>query len=294
MSRNTLVVVVGPTAVGKTKVAIDLARTFGCEIISADSRQFYKEMNIGTAKPTAKELSMAKHHFVNNLSIHDSYSAGKFETEALNKLNELFQNSDKAIVVGGSGLFINALCFGLDDIPDVTPELRTKLNQEFLDNGIEYIQNKVKSIDPDFYAKVDTNNKHRLLRCLEVFETNGQLLSQIQGQEKKPRPFDVKFIGLDMDRAELYDRINRRVDIMMENGLHQEIQALESHKHLSPLNTVGYQEFYNNESREEAVLLIKRNSRRYAKRQLTWFRKTPGISWFHPSDSVKIQGYLSK
>lgn len=294
-TKKTLLVVVGPTAVGKTKVAVELAKTFSCEIISTDSRQFYKEMDIGTAKPTTEEMQGIPHHFINNLSIHDSYSAGQFELEALTKLEELFSKSDFAIAVGGSGLFVNALCFGLDDLPPVSPELRARLNQEWEEKGIEYIQRKVQDIDPAYFSGVDINNKHRMLRALEVWETSGKKISDLQKNNTAKRPFHLVFIGLNTERSNLYERINRRVDLMVKNGLLEEVEKLRPHQNLGPMKTVGYQEFYENESSsQKAIELIKRNSRRYAKRQITWFKKTPQIEWFEAGNSDKIIAWVNE
>lgn len=299
--QKTLIVVVGPTAVGKTQLAVELAQLFSCEIISTDSRQFYKEMSIGTAKPTAIEMKGIPHHFINNLSIKDDYSAGQYEIEALKKLDELFLTNDYTIAVGGSGLFVNALCFGLDDIPSVSSSVREKWNTEWETRGAGYIQEKVKEIDPDYFNKVDINNKHRLLRALEVWEESGKKLSEIQQNKVIERPFNIVFIGLNEERSILYNRINKRVDLMLKNGLLSEVKSLKQFKNLNPLRTVGYQEFYDlsnydkenhtgtsekiefqfeNESVKSALELIKRNSRRYAKRQITWFKKMPGITWF--------------
>jgi len=294
-----LIVVVGPTAVGKTTVAIELAKHFQCEILSADSRQFYKEMSIGTAKPTAEEMDDVPHHFVNNLSIEDDYSAGIFEREALDKLDELYKANDYAILVGGSGLFINALCEGLDDIPKASEKTREQLNNELATKGLAYIQNRVQEVDPEFYATVDINNTRRLTRALEVFETSGNTLSSYQNTPKPVRNFDCIWIGLDMPREVLYDRINHRVDSMMEAGLLDEVAKLEKHKDLNPLKTVGYQEFYTTHEVEKtseesinqlgvAINLVKRNSRRYAKRQLTWFRRNKNITWFKPQETEDI------
>lgn len=294
-----LIVVVGPTAVGKTTVAVKLAKHFSCQVLSADSRQFYKEMSIGTAKPDTIEMEGVPHHFIGNLSIHDEYSAGTFETEALEKLEELYNTDNYAILVGGSGLFVDALCFGLDDIPKATEQTRQKLNDELNTLGIEHIQKRVQVIDPNFYKVVDINNSRRLIRALEVYETTGKTLTSYQNTPKAPRGFDCVFIGLDLPRAELYERINLRVDMMLNAGLLDEVASLEIHKALNPLKTVGYQEFYETkEANQElfpgltpteiAISLVKRNSRRYAKRQLTWFRRNKKVKWFHPQEMDKI------
>lgn len=289
-----LIFVVGPTAVGKTGISIQLAKHFNTEIISTDSRQFYKEMSIGTAKPNKIEMDGIPHHFIDNLSIAENYSAGQYEIDALQKLDELFTSNDTVIAVGGSGLFVNSIYYGLDDIPSVPDQVRKKLNDELDEKGIEFMQEKVKLIDPLFYNKVDIQNKHRLLRCLEVWETSGQKLSDIQTNEKKERGFDMHFIGLNMDREKLHERINLRVDLMVEQGLLAEVESLKEHKSLSPMQTVGYQEFYNNDDPDVAIELVKRNSRRYAKRQITWFKKSPGITWFEPSQLQDIIHYVER
>ena len=291
-NKPTLIVIVGPTAVGKTAVAIELAKKLQCEVLSADSRQFYQEMSIGTAKPEAEEMDGIPHHFINNLSITEEYSAGKFEAEALEKLSELYQKNKVAILVGGSGLFVNALCFGLDDIPSASVELRNQLNKEYEENGLEALQKKVAEIDPVLYQTVDIFNKQRLLRALEVYTVSGIPLSEFQQKKLPERPFNVVWIGLEMERKALYERINQRVDIMMEKGLLEEVKKMEPYQHLNPLKTVGYQEFYdaftNNTSLIEAVEKVKQNSRRYAKRQLTWFKKNQEIFWFNPKDLSNI------
>ena len=298
MNKPTLIVIVGPTAVGKTNVAIDLAKKLNCEILSADSRQFYREMSIGTAKPNIEEMDDVPHHFINNLSISEDYSAGKFETEALAKLEELYQKNKVAILVGGSGLFVNALCFGLDDIPSASAELRGELNSEYEEKGIEALQKKVAEIDPVFYQSVDIYNKQRLLRALEVYTVSGIPLSEFQKNNKINRPFTIAWIGLEMDRATLYERINNRVDLMLKIGLLEEVKSLSEYQNLNPLKTVGYQELYdafnNNTPLSEAIEKIKQNSRRYAKRQLTWFKKNKEINWFNPNDLKNIYLELNR
>lgn len=292
MKQATLIVIVGPTAVGKTAVAIAIAKKLACEVISADSRQFYKEMSIGTAKPTLEEMDGVPHHFVGHLSIHDEYSAGKFEQEALQKLKELFQNNNNVVLVGGSGLFVNALCYGLDEIPSVTPEIREKVLTAYQEKGLGFLQQKVQEVDPVSFAKMDIQNPQRLMRVLEVYENCGTPLSSFQNKRAVERNFKCVWIGLDMDRSILYERINNRVDKMMQEGLLEEVQSLLAFKSLNPLKTVGYQEFFeafeNNESIDSAVEKVKQNSRRYAKRQLTWFRRNEEISWFSPKQIPEI------
>lgn len=292
-----LVNVVGPTAVGKTNIAVQLAKALNTDVISFDSRQFYKEMSVGTAKPTKEEMNGVTHHFIDSHSIDTKLSAGQFEIEALSLLNQLFQDKDVIVTVGGSGLFIDALAFGLDDLPSIEPEIREKWNQICESKGIEFIQEKVKEIDPVFYEKADKNNPHRLQRVLEIYDSTGEVLSDLQKNNKKERPFTSIWIGLNMERSVLYDRINQRVDIMMKEGLLDEVLSLKDKWDLPNLKTVGYQEFIESNCSEEqidkAVELVKRNSRRYAKRQLTWFRKNEKITWFSPDDFPKIQSYIN-
>ena len=282
-AKKYLVVIGGPTASGKTKAAIKIANYFGIEIISADSRQFYREMNIGTAKPDQAELKAAPHHFINNLSIHDTYTAGDYEREVISFLDQLYESYDMAILVGGSGFFIQAVIEGLDDFPPVPKEIRAKIEKEFKEQGLEVIREKVKAIEPEYFDIMDNKNPHRLIRALSVYEASGQPFSSFLHQQPKIRNFEPIFIYLDTQRSFLYDRINKRVDNMMEKGLLNEVEALYPYRHLSTLQTVGYNELFNyldgNCSLATAVELIKRNSRRYAKRQITWFRKK---SYWHP------------
>lgn len=284
MSNKYLIVIAGPTAVGKTETTIWLANHFKTEIVSADSRQFYQELEIGTAKPTQIELSRAKHHFINSHSIHDHFTVGDYERDGLIKLEELFQNHQIVFLTGGSGLYIQAICDGLDDIPKATSELREQLNNLSLDE----LQQKVKSCDPSYFEIVDTNNPHRLVRALEVFETTGNTYSSYRNQSKVKRPFEIIKIMLNRDRDELYERIDLRVDQMIDTGLFEEAKTLLPYKTHGALQTVGYKEIFgfleNDYDRNEAIRLLKRNSRRYAKRQLTWFRKDPEYTWLHPSD----------
>lgn len=282
--RKTLIVVAGPTAGGKTSLAIHLAKDLKAEIISCDSRQFYREIKIGTAAPTPEEMSQAKHHFIGNLSIHDEYNVSQYEHEALAKLEELFKTSDYAVMVGGSGLYINAVCDGIDNIPDTPAELREQLQKDFEEKGIEYLREEVKKLDPVFYETVDTSNPKRLLRALEVCKVSGQPYSSFRNNTSKTRDFDIIKIGLLWDRDELVDRIHQRVDIMMEEGLLEEVKEMHPYQHLNSLNTVGYKELFayldDECTFEFAIEKIKTNTRRYAKRQMTWFRKDEKINWF--------------
>lgn len=292
-----LVVVGGPTASGKTKVAIDLARHFQTDIISTDSRQFYREMNIGTAKPTAQELALAPHHFIDSLSIHETYDVGQFESDALQLLKELFEQHEVVIVAGGSGLFIKALCEGMDDFPEVPKELSEQLSAEYKKHGLAWLQREVKSCDPVYFQKVDQNNPRRLLRALEVCKATGKPFSDFLRQKPEPRPFKVIYILLKWERSQLVERIEKRVDQMMETGLLKEAEFLYPHRHLISLQTVGYQELFDyldgTCSLADAIEKIKTNTRRYAKRQMTWFRKYGDWKAFKPEDFEAIIPYVS-
>ena len=292
--------VVGPTAVGKTKLAVQLAKYFGCEILSADARQFYKEMSVGTAKPTLNEMDGIPHHFIDHLSIHDAYSAGMYEKEAMTQLTSLFKKQNYAVLVGGSGLFIDAVCHGLDDIPKATNQIREELNTALNTKGLAYIQKQVKAIDPVYYKSVDLQNSRRLIRALEVHATTGKTISSYQNKPKKPRDFDCIWVGLTLPRETLYKRINQRVENMIEEGLKEEVDALKPYQSLNPLRTVGYQEFYGSKINhtpvpfDQAIELIKRNSRRYAKRQLTWFRRNKDVKWFAPQEYKQVMQYVKE
>lgn len=285
-----LIIVAGPTASGKTNLGIKLAKHFDTEILSADSRQFYKEMTIGTAKPTAEELAAAKHHFVDNLSIHDDYTVGDYEREALQKLEEIFQEKDVALMVGGSGLFIQAVCEGLNEFPPVPPTVREELSNSYNKHGIWVLQKELKEVDPQYYEQVDTNNHQRLIRALEIYRATGKPYSSFRDQPKKERSFTPIYVILDWDREDLYERINMRVDIMMKNRLGLEAEGLYEHRNLNALQTVGYQELFSHTDGAydiyEAVRLIKRNSRRYAKRQMTWFRRIEEGGFYHPEEDM--------
>jgi len=295
---NVLIAVLGPTAVGKTAIAILLAQHFGAEIISADSRQFYKRMPIGTAQPDKDELAAIKHHFIDFLTVETNFSAGQFEQAALQKLEDLFKKSKIAVVAGGSGLYVNALLEGLDEMPNVKDGLRDELIQAFEENGIEYLQELLKAKDPKYYEEVDENNPHRLIRGLEVVMSTGKSILDFRGKPKKQRPFKVIKVGLQMEREQLYERINLRVDKMLEAGLENEAKSFYEKKNLNALQTVGYQElfsFFDGEiDKAEAIRLIKRNTRRFAKRQLTWLRKDEEINWFEPKDSSKIIAFIQE
>lgn len=281
-STKKLIVIYGPTAVGKTSLAIKLALQHQTEIISADSRQFYQEMKIGTAVPETEELETVKHHFIQHKSIHDNYNVGLFEKDAIAKIEQLFKTYDTLVMLGGSGLYIDAVCQGLDTFPDVDESLREELRESYQNNGLSWLQEKVEKLDPEFYATVDLKNHQRLLRCLEVSVQSGQAFSSFKNAKKKDRPFQVEYYSIKMDRETLYDRINKRVDAMMAKGLLDEVKRLVDFQDLNALKTVGYTELFqylnNKITLEEAVKGIKQNSRRYAKRQITWLKRYP-INW---------------
>lgn len=280
----TLIVVAGPTAVGKTAAAIKLAQHFNTVVVSADSRQFFREMNIGTAKPDEGELAVAKHYFINSHSISESFSVGDFEKQGLALLDELFKTHDKVVLAGGSGLYIKAICEGFDDLPVADISVREKLNQQLEKEGITPLQKKLQQIDPDYYTQVDLNNPQRIIRALEVFETSGKPFSSYRNATINKRPFNIIKLALDMPREKLYERINLRVDLMVKQGLVEEVKSLLPYRELNALNTVGYSELFDyfdgKTSLDEALLLIKQNTRRFAKRQLTWFRKDKDFIWF--------------
>lgn len=286
--KKYLIIIGGATATGKTSLSIELARHFQTEILSCDSRQFYREMTIGTAKPNADELAAAKHHFIDSLSVEEDYSVGDFERDALILLEKLFQDKDILILVGGSGLFIRALCEGLDEFPDVPKSVQNELNKLFEKEGIEALQNELKTRDPEYFEKVDLQNPVRIIRALGVCRVSGKPYSDFRKQEKKARFFEPIYVLAEMERELLYDKINRRVDLMLENGLLEEVKSLFPFKHLNALQTVGYQELFEyfdgNISLKEAIELVKRNSRRYAKRQMTWFRKDGFWEGFESSE----------
>ena len=289
---KTLIVIVGPTGIGKTALAIELARHFSTEIISADSRQFFKEMEIGTAKPSPEELNAAPHHFINSHSIQTLFSTGDFEIQALQLMEDLFKKQDLLIMVGGSGLYIDAVCNGLDDLPDTDLNIREQLKQQLEEEGIESIKQQLKIYDPEYYEKVDQANPQRMVRGLEFFLSTGEKLSSYQTNSKKQRPFNILKIGLNMDRAALYQRINHRVDQMMDAGLLEEVKGLKEYRKYNALNTVGYSELFDyldgHIPLETAVDKIKQNTRRFAKRQLTWFRRDDNTAWFEPNASKAV------
>lgn len=294
---KTLIIIAGPTAIGKTSLAISLAKHFKTEIISADSRQFYREMNIGTAKPSEVELKEVKHHLINSHSILDQFNAGDFEKESIELINKLFLDHDQVIMAGGSGLFNNAVSHGFDQLPIASEEIRTYFNTILEEKGIKFLQDRLKKIDPVYYKEVDIFNPQRIIRALEVFESTGKTFSSLRTNIKKQRPFNIVKIGLNTDRNIVYERINLRVDQMIKDGLIEEVEGLKSFRHLNPLNTVGYSEIFNyldgKSNKEEAIEKIKQNTRRFAKRQLTWFKKSEDIKWYKPDELEPIIQHLN-
>ena len=285
-----LIVLAGPTAVGKTKLSIELAKNKNSSIFSSDSRQFYREMSIGTAKPSLEELNEVPHYFINNKSIEEAYSAGDYEKEIINQLEDYFKNKKIAFLVGGSGMYIDAVCKGLDNLPKDLA-VRNRLNLELKENGIEYLQENLKILDPKQYGIMDLSNSQRLIRALEVCRITSKPYSSLLTATKKIRSFKmVKFL-LHIDKNQLELNIEKRVDQMVENGLFQEVENLRDKKNLNALNTVGYKEIFNffngNYSREEAINLIKRNTKKYAKRQMTWFKKDISYQWIENLDTLK-------
>jgi len=280
-----IIAIAGPTASGKTALSIKLAQAFDTEIISADSRQFYKEMRIGTAVPSEEELAGAAHHFIQHISIFDDYNVGDFERDFLLKSEELFKKNDTLILVGGSGLYVKAACEGLDKLPQKNEVIRAELNNILKEKGIEALQQILKELDAEYYQIADVQNPHRLIRGIEILQqSGGKKMAALYAQSKSERDFECITIGLNTERAKLYERINKRVDIMVEEGLLDEVKSLLPYKDLNALNTVGYKElfeyFSGNTSLETALENIKMNTRRFAKRQITWFKKTENIQWF--------------
>lgn len=290
--QKTLFILLGPTGVGKTDLSIRIAKALGTEIVSCDSRQFFREMPIGTAAPSATQLAAVKHHFIGNLSVSDYYSCGKFEMDALQKLDEIFQTHDEVVMTGGSMLYIDAVCKGIDDLPEVNQELRDALNLRYAQEGIDGLRAELKILDPESHRKIDPKNYKRIIRAVEICMAAGRPYSEIRNENEKARDFEIVKIGLRRERNELYERINERVKTMMQEGLEEEARRLYPHRTLNSLNTVGYKEmftYFDGEwSLDRAVEMIQQNSRHYAKKQLSWFNRDPNIHWFHPSQEEEI------
>lgn len=291
-----MILVVGPTAVGKTDLCINLAKKFKTEIVSCDSRQFYREMNLGTAKPNSDELQQVPHHFINSLSIEDAYDVRKFERDSMELLEELFSTHEVVFMTGGSGLFADAIVNGLDEMPEVEYDVRQQIILEYGEKGLEFLQEEVARNDPEYFEKVDQKNPQRLMRALEIWRGTGKKFSSFRVKSTKERPFKVIKIGLERDREEIYSRIDFRMDQMISSGLFDEAESLFGKRHLNALQTVGYSEVFGflegKYDKEEAIRLLKRNSRRYAKRQMTWFKKDESITWFSPEAPEEILAYL--
>jgi tRNA dimethylallyltransferase len=296
MSKN-LIVITGPTAIGKTRVFIEVARHFNTEIVSADSRQIYRELTIGTAVPSPGELAAVKHHFIHSHSIKQPYNGSIYETEAMDLLGQLLIKNDRVVMAGGSMLYIDAVCKGIDSMPDVDPELRQNLKNRLKTEGIASLRRQLKQLDRKYYSEVDLKNPARIIHALEICLMTGKPYSSFRSLPHKKRPFNIIKIGLDCDREHLHQRINRRVNEMMDAGLEPEARSVFHQRHLNALNTVGYRElfawFEGKLSMERAVELIKRNTRRYARKQLTWFRNDIAVKWFQPEETAQIIEYLN-
>jgi tRNA dimethylallyltransferase len=290
-NKSYLIVIVGPTAIGKTSLSIELAKHYNCEIISADSRQFFKELEIGTAKPTDEEQDGVKHHFIDSHSITDNYNVGQYELEVIELLNTIHSQNNLAILVGGSGLYVNAVCDGIDDIPSDS-DIRSELNLRLETEGLEVLQLQLQILDPEHFEKCNIKNPQRVIRALEVCLVSGKTYTSFRTNTKKKRNFEIIRIGLNMLREDIYDNINQRVDNMINNGLIEEVQSVAHHREQNALNTVGYKEIFQyldgNITLEESILLLKKNTRNFAKRQLTWFRKNQETQWFSPQSKEEI------
>lgn len=297
IKRGTLIVVVGPTGSGKSALAVTLAQHYCAPIISTDSRQLFRGMAIGTAQPTAEELAAAKHYFIADREVEDDFNCGRYEVEALELLDTLFAENDYVVAVGGSGLYIQALCDGMDNLPEADDTIREQLKVRLENDGLEVLAEELRRLDPVYAEEVDICNPARVMRALEVCITTGRPYSEQRSGSRAERPFNIVKVGTDMPREELYDRINRRVDMMVADGLIEEARAMYPKRHLNALQTVGYREIFDHFdgkcSLEEAIELVKRNSRRYAKRQMTWFRRDERVGWFSPKDIDKIVEFIN-
>ena len=294
---HTLIVLIGPTGVGKTELSLSIAEHFQTCILSADSRQLYQELKIGTAAPTPSQLARVPHHFVGTLGLTDYYSAAQYEADVLEKLEELFQHNDTVVLTGGSMMYVDAVCKGIDDIPTVDKETRELMLQRYEEEGLETLCAELKILDPEYYQIVDLKNPKRVIHALEICYMTGKTYTSFRTQKHKERPFRIIQIGLTREREELYDRINRRVDEMMQEGLLKEAKSVYPFKHLNSLNTVGYKEIFNyldgEWSLDFAIEKIKQNSRIYSRKQMTWFKRNPNIQWFHPEQKKEIMNYIN-
>lgn len=295
---NKLIVITGPTAVGKTALTLEIAKHYGIPVINADSRQIYRELKIGTASPTAEQMEQVRHYFVGAKSIHDYYNASMYEQEVTELLDNLFGSSPIQLLSGGSMMYIDAVCNGIDDIPTVRDDIREELKRRYQEEGLEPLCEDLKRLDPEHYQFVDRQNYRRVIHALEICYQTGRTYTSFRTQAKKQRPFQIIKIGLNRDRQELYDRINQRVDDMMNSGLLEEAHAMYPYKDVNALNTVGYKElfdYFNGRwSLEEAVERIKGNTRRYARKQLTWYKRDESVAWFHPSQQQEILNFISQ
>ena len=294
---NTLIVITGPTAVGKTQLTLELAQYYGIPVINADSRQIYKELKIGTAAPTEEQMRQAQHYFVGSKSISDYYNASMYEQEVMKLLESLFATSPVQLLSGGSMMYIDAVCNGIDDIPTIREDIRTEMTRRYEEEGLEALCEDLKRLDPEHYESVDRQNYRRVIHALEICYQTGKTYTSFRKQTKKERPFNIIKIGLNRDREELYGRINQRVDDMMAQGLLDEVRAMAPYREVNALNTVGYKELFDYmDGRwplEEAIERIKGNTRRYARKQLTWYKRDENIRWFHPDQQQDILNYIS-
>ena len=298
MRMDTLIIVLGPTGVGKSDISIQLAKHYHTEIVSADSRQFFRELTIGTAVPSPEDLNEIKHHFIQNKSIHHYYNVSEYETEALQLIQELHKKINPIILTGGSMLYLDTICNGIDDIPTVDPEIRDEVIRWYEENGIEALRQRLQEVDPEYYEEVDRNNPKRMLHAVEVCQMTGKTFTSFRTRTVKERPFHIVKIGINQDRKVLYDRINERVLRMMDLGLLEEARSVYPYRSLNSLNTVGYKELFSyfdgSCTLEEAVDLIQRNTRKYARKQLTWFRRDQQIKWFEPNQIDEIIKYIDQ
>ena len=294
---NTLIVLIGPTGVGKTELSLSIAEHFGTCIVSSDSRQLYADLKIGTAAPTPEQLARVKHHFVGTLQLTDYYSAAQYETEVMSKLEELFQQNDVVVLTGGSMMYVDAICKGIDDIPTVDNETRELMMRRYEEEGLEKLCAELKLLDPAYYQIVDLKNPKRVIHALEICYMTGKTYTSFRTQSTKERPFRIIKIGLTRERVELYDRINRRVDEMMKDGLLEEARSVYAYKHLNSLNTVGYKEMFQyidgKWTLDFAIEKIKQNSRIYSRKQMTWFKRDKDITWFHPDQQTEIINHIN-